>query len=265
MFQGNIGAWKKNVGDKIQPGDVLCSIETDKATVDFEMQEEGYIAQILFPAGTKDIPLGTPLAIVVDNKEDVAAFKDYKAGAPAAPAAPATPAAQAAPAAPAASAAPASKPAPQVSPASSPASTGDRVFVSPLAKNAANAAGINLASVQGTGPNGRIVKADIDDALASKPHKPTASATAAFDSAPGIGYTDITNSQIRKVIADRLTFSKQNIPHYYVTIQCQVDNLMKMRAKLNAHSKSKLSVNDFVIKAASLAALKVPATNSSWQ
>lgn len=137
--------------------------------------------------------------------------------------------------------------------------------MSPLAQNQANAAGIDLTQIVGTGPNGRIIKADIDAAIAA-PVKAQVSIPEPiiFDSAPGIGYTDIENSGIRKVIAERLTYSKQNIPHYYVTVAVEVDNLMKIRAKLNKFSETKLSVNDFVIKAASLAAVKVPATNSSW-
>jgi len=125
--------------------------------------------------------------------------------------------------------------------------------------------------VSGTGPNGRIIKADIDEALksgvsakaAQEVAAPVKTASAAQPST-ATAYVDLPNSQIRKVIAERLTFSKQNIPHYYVTVQVEVDNLMKLRAKLNNVSKSKLSVNDFVLKAASMAAMKVPATNSSW-
>jgi len=262
MEKGNLGSWNKKVGDTIAPGDVLCSIETDKATIDYEMQDEGYIAKLLYPEGAKDIPLGSAMAIVVDNEEDIAKFADYTvADLGAATPAPAKAVAVAAeptpaPAAPVAAAQPAA-----AAPAA-PARSGDRVFASPVAQNLANTQGLNLASVAGTGPNGRIIKADIEDALATGSHR--ASEPVLFDSAPGIGYTDIENSQIRKVIADRLTYSKQNIPHYYVTITVEMDNLMKLRAKLNKVASQKLSVNVFVMKAAALAALKVPATNSSW-
>ena len=258
MEKGNLGAWNKKVGDTIAPGDVLCSIETDKATIDYEMQDEGYIAKLLYPEGAKDIPLGSAMAIVVDNEEDIAKFADYTAAdlgaATPAPAKAAEP--TPAPAAPVAAAQPAAA-APAV-----PARGGDRLFASPVAQNLAAAQGLNLASVAGTGPGGRIIKADIEDALAAGSHR--ASEPVLFDSAPGIGYTDIENSQIRKVIADRLTFSKQNIPHYYVTVTVEMDNLMKLRAKLNKVASQKLSVNVFVMKAAALAALQVPATNSSW-
>lgn len=201
MEKGNIGEWNVKVGDAIAPGDVLCSIETDKATIDFEMQDEGYVAKLMYEAGTKDIPLGKVLAILVDEKEDIAAFADYVdesvAAAPtpaAAPAAAPTPAA----AAPTPAAASSNAPARQ---------SGDRLFVSPLAAGYAKSSGVDLSTVTGTGPNGRIIKADIDDALARGPAK---AAAPVFDSAPaGFGdYVDIENSTIRKVIADRLTYSK---------------------------------------------------------
>mmetsp|Transcript_7364 Transcript_7364/g.12438 ORF Transcript_7364/g.12438 Transcript_7364/m.12438 type:complete len:143 (+) Transcript_7364:164-592(+) len=124
----------------------------------------------------------------------------------------------------------------------------------------AEAHNVNLSSVSGSGPNGRIIRADVEDSLKSGASAPQI----AIDSGNVPDFVDLPNSQIRKVIADRLTFSKQNIPHYYVTVQVQVDNLMKMRAKLNKVSKTKLSVNDFVIKASSMASMKVPQTNSSW-
>ena len=260
MEKGNLGAWNKKVGDTIAPGDVLCSIETDKATIDYEMQDEGFIAKLLYPEGAKDIPLGSAMAIVVDNEEDIAKFADYTAEAgPAATPAPAkAAAAEPTPAA----AAPVAAAQPAAAAPAAPARGGDRVFASPLAQGLASAQGLSLASVAGTGPGGRIIKADIEDALATGSHR--ASEPILFDSAPGIGYTDIENSQIRKVIADRLTYSKQNIPHYYVTVTVEMDNLMKLRAKLNKVASQKLSVNVFVMKAAALAALKVPATNSSW-
>lgn len=261
MEKGNIGTWAKQVGDKIEPGDILCSIETDKATVDFEMQDEGYVAKLLYPEGTKDIPLGKPLAIIVEDEDDIAAFADYVPQEGAATSAPPKEA-------PAATPEPVATPTPAATPAATPVAVpakpaGSRIFASPLAQNQANAQGIDLSQLQGTGPGGRIIKADIDDALAAGGTS-KAAATQIFDSVPAAGFVDLENSQIRKVIAERLTYSKQNIPHYYVTVQVSVDNLMKVRAKLNNISEVKLSVNDFVMKAASMAAMKVPATNSSW-
>ena len=244
----------------------MAAIETDKAVVDFEMQEEGYVAALLYPEGTKDVELGKIVAIIVEDEADVAAFKNYSPEAASAPAAaPQQPAQEAAsPATPASSAAPSQPQA--VSRAS-----GDRVFVSPLAKRMAEEKGVSLDSIQGTGPNNRIIAADVQEAQAqpkaaagAAPAKTAAPAQMADLPSTSAAYEDFENSQIRKVIAERLTYSKQNIPHYYVTVQVQVDNLLALRAKLNKHSSSKISVNDMVIKAASLAATAVPATNSSW-
>jgi len=190
------------VGDKFEPGDIICSIETDKTTVDFEMQDEGYIAKILYPDGTKDIPLGTVIAIVVEEPEDVAAFADYvhKEDAPAA-----TPAAAPTPA-PAAPVAAAPTPTPAAPVAAAPAkATGGRTIISPLARVMAEESGVNTSGLQGTGPGGRIIKADIQDHLAAGPS--TAAPVISQPSAD-MFFTDMPNSQIRKIIADRLTFSK---------------------------------------------------------
>lgn len=211
MEKGNIGSWVVKVGDKVGPGDIICGIETDKATVDYEVQDEGYIAKILFPENTKDIPLGTPLAILVEDEDDIPAFADFVADASSAPAS--TPAAEPTPE-PVASTPAASTPA-AASKGAPAKSSGGRVFASPLAQNLANEQGVSLAGVQGTGPNGRIIKADVLEAAASGPVK---AATPVFDSVPAAGFIDLENSNIRKVIADRLTYSKQNIPHYYVTV-----------------------------------------------
>jgi len=203
----------KQEGDSIAPGDVLCTVETDKATVDFEMQEEGYIAKILYPAGTKDIPLGSPLAVLVEEEEDIAAFANFEAEAPAAEAAPEpTPEPTPAPT-PAAPAAP--KPAAAFEKPSGPTATSlsGRKFVSPLAANLASAHGVDLSSVSGTGPNGRVIRADIEDALTASPQASASIPAATLVSAPDSGlisspFEDLENSQIRKVIADRLTYSK---------------------------------------------------------
>ena len=229
------------------------------------MQEEGYVAALLYPEGAKDVELGKVVAIIVEDKADLDAFKNYTAESASAPAAaPAEPAGQAAtPVAAAASSSPAAAPA---------QSSGDRIFVSPLAKRMAEEKGLSLDQIKGTGPNNRIIAADVEEAKsqpasapASAPAKaPAAAAKPAELPSTAAAYEDLENSQIRKVIAERLTYSKQNIPHYYVTVQVQVDALLALRAKLNKHSTSKISVNDMVIKAASLAAINVPATNSSW-
>lgn len=143
-------------------------------------------------------------------------------------------------------------------------SAGDRQFISPLAKKTAEELGIDLNQVTGTGPNARILKADVLEAKQTKPSRLGAPSQVGIASAEEGTYTDIENSNIRKVIAERLSFSKQNIPHYYVTVSVNMDNLMKLRTKLNNVAKTKISVNDMVIKAASMACVKVPETNSSW-
>jgi len=265
MERGNIAKWKKKEGDKIKATDVIAEIETDKATVDFEATEDVYLAKILFPDGSKDIPVGTPIAIVVEKQEDVQAFKDYKGAAPQA-------APQEAPQKPQPKKE--TTPQPQTAPKAAPPPTPEPVRsgkwvpgappplrpggASDLAKATASSRSIDVNSIQGTGPAGRVIVADV---LEQKARAPVVSA-------PGgtAQYTDIPNSQIRKVIADRLTQSKQTIPHYYLTIDCRIDELSKLRAKLNDKGKGeyKLSVNDFVVKASALALRKVPEANSSW-
>jgi len=223
------------------------------------MQEEGYIARILYPDGAKDIPLGQPLALLVDDKADIPAFADWVAGGAPEPQAVA------------------SSPEPTAS-ASVPSgsmqksASGERQFVSPLAKRTAQEKGVDVSSIQGTGPNGRVIMADIEDALKAGPVKvaqdvsvkKTTAAKPQKVEMPNAMFKDIEVTQIRKIIAERLTHSKQNIPHYYVTVSVNVDKLLALRARLNANSSSKISVNDIVMKAASMAALKVPETNSSW-
>ncbi|XP_026843320.1 dihydrolipoyllysine-residue acetyltransferase component of pyruvate dehydrogenase complex, mitochondrial isoform X2 [Drosophila persimilis] len=251
MERGSIVSWEKKEGDKLNEGDLLCEIETDKATMGFETPEEGYLAKILIPGGTKDVPIGQLLCIIVNDQASVAAFKDFKDDAPAA--APA-PAAAAAPPPPAAAApAPVAAPPPAAAPAPAPAGTaqtaadqrGDRVYASPMAKKLAEAQKLRL---QG--------------------QKPAAEAKAApAKAAPGARYKDIPVTTMRAVIAKRLLESKTQLPHYYVTVQCQVDNLLKFRAKVNKKYEkqgARVSVNDFIIKATAIASLKVPEANSAW-
>ncbi|KAJ3323950.1 hypothetical protein HDV06_000926 [Boothiomyces sp. JEL0866] len=263
LIKGNIGQWHKKIGDEIVPGDILVEIETDKAQMDFECQDEGFIAKIFIDAGAKDVNVNTPICVLVEDKADIAKFENFVApsdgAAVPAPAekkeeAPATPA-------PAGSSPTPAAPAP--APAQTPA-TG-RIFVSPLAKTLAAERGIDLATVKGTGPDGRIVKEDIDNYKAPVASK-AALATPAAPTAQA-AFEDVPLSNIRKVIANRLAESKSTIPHYYMTQEINVDKVLKLREVLNKESngKYKLSVNDFVIKASSLALLDVPAVNSSWQ
>ncbi|XP_030601841.1 dihydrolipoyllysine-residue acetyltransferase component of pyruvate dehydrogenase complex, mitochondrial [Archocentrus centrarchus] len=267
MTMGTVQRWEKKVGEKLSEGDLLAEIETDKATIGFEVQEEGYLAKILVAEGTRDVPLGTPLCIIVEKESDIAAFKDYVETGVVEVATP-PPAPAAAPAA-----APPS-PAPAAAAAAAPAAPRkSRLFVSPLAKKLAAEKGIDLAQVRGSGPDGRITKKDIENfvppkaAPAAAPTPTVTPAAPAFAAAPTGTFTDIPISSIRKVIAQRLMQSKQTIPHYYLSVDVNMDQVLELRKELNAEVKAqniKLSVNDFIIKASALACLKVPECNSSW-
>uniref|UniRef100_A0A8C7ZMX2 Acetyltransferase component of pyruvate dehydrogenase complex n=1 Tax=Oryzias sinensis TaxID=183150 RepID=A0A8C7ZMX2_9TELE len=271
MTMGTVQRWEKKVGEKLGEGDLLAEIETDKATIGFEVQEEGYLAKILVPEGTRDVPLGQTLCIIVEKESDIAAFKDYietgmaEASMPPPPPAPAVTAAPAAAAPSSAAAIPA-------------APRKGRVFASPLAKKLAAEKGIDLAQVSGSGPDGRVTRKDIESfvppkaapAAAAAPSPAAAAAPpspAAPPAAPAGTFTDFPISNIRKVIAQRLMQSKQTIPHYYLSVDVNMDQVLELRKELNEEVKSqniKLSVNDFIIKASALACLKVPECNSSW-
>lgn len=272
MSMGTVQRWEKKVGDKLSEGDLLAEIETDKATIGFEVQEEGYLAKIMVPEGTRDVPLGTPLCIIVEKQSDIDAFKDYVETGVAEVSTP--------PPAPAPAAAPAPvAPTPAPVTAAPAASRKGRVFVSPLAKKLAADKGIDLAQVTGSGPDGRITRKDIESfvppkaapAVAAAPAPaaaPSPAAPAAPAAVPTTGtFTDIPISNVRKVIAQRLMQSKQTIPHYYLSVDVNMDQVLELRKELNAEVKAqniKLSVNDFIIKASALACLKVPECNSSW-
>ncbi|XP_018421669.1 PREDICTED: dihydrolipoyllysine-residue acetyltransferase component of pyruvate dehydrogenase complex, mitochondrial [Nanorana parkeri] len=269
MTMGTVQKWEKKVGEKLSEGDLLAEIETDKATIGFEVQEEGYLAKILIPEGTRDVPLGTPLCIIVEKESDVGSFADYKEIVGAVDIkpqpAPSTPAAGFPPSIPVSSA--------PTAPSSAPKG---RVFVSPLAKKLASEQGINVNQVKGTGPDGRITKKDIESFVPPKVAPAPAAAApapAAIQPFPAVAavptgtFTDIPVSNIRKVIAQRLMQSKQTIPHYYLSIDISMGEILNLRKELNEVTKSeniKLSVNDFIIKGSALACLKVPEANSSW-
>ncbi|XP_046876331.1 dihydrolipoyllysine-residue acetyltransferase component of pyruvate dehydrogenase complex, mitochondrial [Hypomesus transpacificus] len=270
MTMGTVQRWEKKVGERLAEGDLLAEIETDKATIGFEVQEEGYLAKIMVPEGTRDVPLGAPLCIIVEKESDIAAFSDYvETGVAEVPAPPPAPAPAAAPP-PVAAPVAASLAAPA-------AARVGRVFASPLAKKMAAEKGIDLAQVTGSGPDGRVTRKDIDSFVPPKaapvaaavPVAPAAPAPtpAAPTAAPAGTFTDIPISNIRKVIAQRLMQSKQTIPHYYLSVDVNMDQVVELRKELNEEVKAqniKLSVNDFIIKASALACLKVPEANSSW-
>jgi len=282
MTTGNIASWKKKEGDAIAAGDIIAEVETDKATMEWEAQDDGVIAKILVEAGVSDVPVGTPVAVVVDDESLVAAFEGYTAadaaakegGGAAAPAA-AAPAAATAPAPSSSAAAAAAAPRRAATLASGP-----RVIASPYAKRLAADAGVSLVGVPGTGPAGRVVAADIAALLASGGGKAASSAAGPAAAGGEVGteydsYADVPHSQIRRVTASRLLQSKQQVPHYYLTVDVRLDALLETRARLNEaraalakkgdeDGASKLSVNDFVLKAAALALKAVPGVNAAW-
>ena len=278
MEQGTIVTWEKKVGDPLSEGDLLCEIETDKATMGFETPEEGYLAKILIQAGTKDIPIGKPLCIIVQDKESISQFESYEP--PATESAPAAEPPKAAAPPPPAPAAPAPKaPVPSAIPTPVPSLGGKRAFASPAAKKLAAEKGIDLSQVaKGSGMDGMITSKDVEKmpvggvAAPSAPAAPgapapTPSRYGGMPAPMGGGHTDAEISNMRKTIAKRLQASKHEIPHYYLTVECEIDNLMKLRGDLNTQYKDegvKLSVNDFIIKATALASRQVPECNSAW-
>ncbi|XP_069470391.1 dihydrolipoyllysine-residue acetyltransferase component of pyruvate dehydrogenase complex, mitochondrial isoform X2 [Ambystoma mexicanum] len=292
MQTGTIARWEKKEGEKMNEGDLIAEVETDKATVGFESPEECYLAKILVPEGAKDVPIGGVICITVDKPELIAAFKDYtlEMANSSAPVTSVPPPAAATPSPPPPVQAPGSSypphlkasalpvaPQPATQTPFTPASTAPkgRVFASPLAKKLATDKGIDLAQVKGTGPDGQITKKDIDTFVPPKVVVPSPPMTAAPGVAPSPAvaavptgvFTDIPITNIRKVIAQRLMQSKQTIPHYYLSIDVNVSQALQLRKDLNEVLKSdkmKLSINDFIIKASALSCLKVPEANSSW-
>ncbi|WP_375282759.1 pyruvate dehydrogenase complex dihydrolipoamide acetyltransferase [Sphingobium yanoikuyae] len=271
MEEGTLAKWLVKEGDKVSSGDLLAEIETDKATMEFEAVDEGTVAKILVSEGAEGVKVGTVIAIIAEEGEDVAEAAASGGAAPA-PKADAVPA-KAEAAAPAAKADPV--PAKAAAPAAAPAE--GRVKASPLARRLAEAKGVDLAAVAGSGPNGRIVKADLDGAAAA-PAKAAAPAAAPAAAAPaaapapvaaaaqdfGIPHEVIKLNGMRKTIARRLTESTQQVPHIYLTVDIQLDKLLKLRAELNAGLESrkvKLSVNDLLIKALGVALVQVPECN----
>ncbi|MFQ5622783.1 MAG: pyruvate dehydrogenase complex dihydrolipoamide acetyltransferase [Paracoccaceae bacterium] len=273
MTEGTLAKWLKKEGDAVDSGDVIAEIETDKATMELEVIDEGVLGRILVPEGTTGVQVNQTVALLLEEGEDASAL-DAAAAAP-----PPAPPPQEAPApAPAPSAAPpeAPRPAPSAPPATPPpqaAPPGRRVFASPLARRLAGEAGLDLAAVPGTGPHGRIVKGDIEAAVAGGVAVPAAAPVTPVTAAPAVTaeqtYTAIPNTTMRKVIAARLSQSKRDIPHFYLTIDCRMDALLDVRRELNANAPEgegsyKLSVNDFIIRAVALALRRVPAANATW-
>ena len=279
MEEGTLAKWLVKEGDTVKSGDLLAEIETDKATMEFEAVDEGTVGKILVAEGTDNVKVGTVIAIIAGEGEDVSSATPAASPAP-------TPAPIPAPAAKAEAApAPTPAPTPAATPAPAPAASGDRVKASPLAKRLAAEKGLDLSSVTGSGPNGRIVKADLDGAkpgaAPAKPAEaaaaPAASAAAPAAAAPAehkpvwydesIPHEEEKLSNIRKTIARRLTESKQTIPHIYLTLDIRLDALLKLRGELNKALEPrgvKLSVNDLLIKALGVALIQTPKCNVTY-
>jgi pyruvate dehydrogenase E2 component (dihydrolipoamide acetyltransferase) len=293
MEKGNLAKWLKKEGDKVKSGDVIAEIETDKATMEVEAIDEGTIAKILVPEGTQDVPVNDIIAVLASDGEDV---KAAGAGASASKPAPAAEAPAPKPAA-AAAAAPAvapvvktpapaaTAPAPAPAQQAAPQTNGARTFSSPLARRLAKDAGIELGRINGSGPHGRIIARDVEQAKSGGGLKaPAAAPSGAPSIAPSMSdqqiralfpegsYDVIPHDGMRRTIAQRLTASVQTIPHFYLTMDCNIGKLLEAREEINAGAPKdkdgkpayKLSVNDFVIKAMAVALQRIPNANVSW-
>lgn len=287
MEEGNLSKWLVKEGDKVAPGDVIAEIETDKATMEVEAVDEGTVAKIVVPAGTEGVKVNALIAVLAEEGEDLAAAAKGAGAAPKAEAPKEEPKpaeAKKEAAAPAAAPAPARSEQPAVAPA---VNKGERVFASPLARRIAKDAGVDISAVKGSGPHGRVIQRDVEAALASGGAK-AVSAQAESAAAPKPmsddailklfedgSYEVVPHDGMRKTIARRLVESKQTVPHFYLTIDCELDALLAMRSQINAAAPMlktekgevpayKLSVNDMVIKATALALRDVPEANVSW-
>jgi pyruvate dehydrogenase E2 component (dihydrolipoamide acetyltransferase) len=295
MEKGNLAKWLKKEGDKVKSGDVIAEIETDKATMEVEAVDEGTIAKILIPEGTQDVPVNDVIAVLAGDGEDVKAAgasagpgggaAPAKAEAPA-PKAALTPAAAATPApANAPAAKPAAAPVPQAASPAQQANGHARIFSSPLARRLAKEAGIDVARITGTGPHGRVIARDVAEAKSGKGLKAPAGAPSGAPAlAPSMSdkqilalfepgsYEIVPHDGMRRTIAQRLTASIQSVPHFYLTIDCDIGKLLAAREEINAAAPKdkekkplyKLSVNDFVIKAMAVALQRKPDCNVSW-
>ncbi|MDY0240722.1 MAG: pyruvate dehydrogenase complex dihydrolipoamide acetyltransferase [Rhodospirillaceae bacterium] len=257
MTEGTLARWLKKEGDSVTAGEALAEIESDKATIEFESPETGTLGRILVPDGSEGILVASPIGLLLLPGEDAQSLDVTSATAAPAPS----------------SADPATKTAGSAAASAQAAPTETRVFASPLARRVARTQGIDLAGVTGSGPRGRILKRDVmtaaKPAVASATPIPPAQVQAPAAAAPvpssSALYEDVPLSAMRKVIARRLTDSKQTVPHFYLTVDCQLDQLLRLRAEFNGRGDGvRLSVNDFVVRAVALALRKVPAANASF-
>ena len=269
MTEGKLAKWHVKVGDTVTAGQVICEIETDKATMEVEAVDEGKVGLIVVPEGAEGVKVNAVIAILLEEGETSV---PAGAAAPPPPAPVATPAAKAQPAAaPPAASKPAAAPVPQPAAAAVVAQGGQRIFASPLAKRIAAEKGVNLATIKGSGPNGRIVKADVETARPAA--APTAAPARPMPSAPAQpivtapGDQRVPHTAMRKVIARRMLESKQTVPHFYLTVEFEIDALLAARQAINDVARkrdAKVSVNDMLIKACAKALRDHPECNASW-
>jgi pyruvate dehydrogenase E2 component (dihydrolipoamide acetyltransferase) len=254
---GTIQQWRKSIGDPIEAGEVLFDMETDKAVFEVESPAAGILGKILFPDGSSDIPVDTVVAVLLEHGESADDIPDFETIDSS------------------------SEPEPGGSPAAivvgvdgdaaSPAQTaadGSRIFASPLARRLATRLNVDIRGISGRGPNGRILKADVEEAACREKAPPSGEVSVPTDGG-GPAWTDIANTKMRKVIARRLGEAWRDIPHFYLTVDCELDALLDVRTQLNVERaadgvEGKISINDFIIKAAALALADVPAANTSW-
>ncbi len=276
MTEGTLAKWVKNEGDDISPGDVIAEIETDKATMEVEAVEEGKLAKIIISAGTENVPVNEMIAVMLEEDEDDSALQDFLNQSTNDDAPSKEPKAEDAE-----KGHGRTKQAPEASSSQNnnsqnqSSNNSSRIVASPLAKRIASQNNVNLSQVNGSGPQGRVVKADVEKAMTSgSAHRSTTSSAPmaqgadarALADAYGMEYETVKNSGMRKIIAKRLLESKQTVPHFYLTVECQLDGLLDARKSINAEADGeyKLSVNDFVIKAVAEALQKYPAANVAW-
>ena len=304
MTEGNLATWHKKEGDVIASGDVLAEIETDKATMEVEAVDEGVLGKILVPDGSEAVPVNTVIGLILEDGEDASALAGEAMAPPPAPVAsaatPSSPPSSAVPGEIAATplarriaeqagldiaaivgtgahgkitradvetAIGGGPVAAQSASAVAPSSNGDRLFASPLARRLAAEANIALSAITGSGPGGRIVQADVVKAKAAPP--PALIAIAQPEKTPAVSGDDyelVPLNTMRRVIAERMAHSKSTVPHFYLTVDCEIDELLKVRSHLNERlGDSKLSVNDFIIRACALALMEIPDANAGWE
>ena len=271
MTEGKLAKWIKGEGDAIKSGDVIAEIETDKATMEIEAIDDGVLGKILIAEGTDGVPVNQVIGLILEEGENSSALNDAATAPPLTSSAELTPTVE--PTA-------ATEPSQSATPTPRLTEPKSRVFASPLARRMAKQSGLDISAVAGSGPHGRIVKRDIEAAMTGGAPSPTttrpstapilAPLTLADGNLAGLPpYREVANSSMRKVVARRLSESKQKVPHFYLTVDCEIDKLLALRKELNDQSPDgdsayKLSVNDLVIRAAAMALMKVPAANAMW-